>query len=95
MTTRPAIRALVAIPCFNERANILRTLDDLLSHLLKGESLVVDNGSADDTAAVVRAARATTTPCISATSSRQATMRPLRFASRSQSSFSTAASTSA
>ena len=57
MTACPDIRALVAIPCFNERANILRTLDDLLSHLPEGEFLVVDDGGADDTAAAVRAAR--------------------------------------
>lgn len=56
MTTRPAIRALVAIPCFNERDNILRTLDDLLSQVPEVECLVVDDGSADDTAVVVRAA---------------------------------------
>lgn len=57
MTSRPAIRALIAIPCFNEQANVRRTLDDVLTHVPEVECLVVDDGSADDTAAVVRAAR--------------------------------------
>ena len=56
MTARPDIRALVAIPCFNEQANILSTLDDLLTHFPEGAFLVVDDGSADDTTVVVRAA---------------------------------------
>ena len=56
MNTRTGMRTLVAIPCFNERANILRTLDDLRSHAPQVDCLVVDDGSADDTAAALRAA---------------------------------------
>ncbi len=56
MTARSAMRPLVAIPCFNERDNILRTLDDVLAHAPGVECLVVDDGSTDDTAAAVREA---------------------------------------
>ena len=51
------MRSLVAIPCFNERANILLTLDDLLSHVPQVDCLVVDDGSTDDTATALREAR--------------------------------------
>jgi glycosyltransferase involved in cell wall biosynthesis len=50
------MRALVAIPCFNERANILRTLEDLRGHVPQVDCLVVDDGSADDTATALREA---------------------------------------
>ena len=51
------MRALVAIPCFNEEHNILHTLDDLRVHAPGIDCLVVDDGSDDATAAVVREAR--------------------------------------
>lgn len=57
MTPYAAIRALVAIPCFNEGDNILTTLADLRAQAGAVDCLVVDDGSHDDTAAIVRGAR--------------------------------------
>ena len=54
----PAHRTWVVLPAYNEEGAIAPLLDDLLRELAAGESdfgvLVVDDGSADGTAAVVR-----------------------------------------
>ena len=56
MSTDFAIRALVAIPCFNEGDNILATLADLRVQACEVDCLVVDDGSHDDTSGIVRGA---------------------------------------
>jgi glycosyltransferase involved in cell wall biosynthesis len=52
----------VVIPAYNERENILATLENITTALapldLPHEILVVDDGSTDDTAAIVEASRA-------------------------------------
>ena len=57
MTPYAATRALVAIPCFNEGDNILSTLADLRAQAGDFDCLVVDDGSRDDTADIVRRER--------------------------------------
>jgi glycosyltransferase involved in cell wall biosynthesis len=56
MTVRP--RLSIVIPAYNEAANILGTLDNVTRALaplaIEAEILVVDDGSKDDTAALVR-----------------------------------------
>jgi dolichyl-phosphate beta-glucosyltransferase len=58
MSIDPAIRLSVVIPAFNEAQRLPRTLDDVLAYLdaqpYGAEVLVVDDGSVDTTAAVVR-----------------------------------------
>lgn len=50
------MRALVAIPCFNEAHSIVRTLDDLRAHAPEVDMVVIDDGSDDGTSAIVRSA---------------------------------------
>lgn len=56
VSTHLAMRALVAIPCFNERANIMCTLDDLRANVPGVDRLVIDDGSVDGTTAALREA---------------------------------------
>ena len=57
MIAAGGFRTLVAVPCFNERDNVLATLADLFEHAPGVDCLVVDDGSIDGTAALVRDAR--------------------------------------
>ncbi len=57
MTGQPSTGVLVAIPCFDEERNIGRTLADVFAHAGAVDVVVVDDGSDDRTAAVVRDAR--------------------------------------
>jgi hypothetical protein len=51
-------RHLAIVPAYNESASIAATIGDLRAHAPDFDVLVVDDGSADDTAAVARAAGA-------------------------------------
>ncbi len=51
-------RILVILPAFNERLNIARTVDDIRAELPQADILVVNDGSADATAATARDAGA-------------------------------------
>jgi glycosyltransferase involved in cell wall biosynthesis len=50
------LKALVAIPAFNEQASIGRVLADLEAHHALDHVIVIDDGSRDSTAAIARAA---------------------------------------
>ena len=50
------MRPLIAIPCYNESGNILHTLEDVFLHAPDVECVVIDDGSDDGTAALVRSA---------------------------------------
>jgi dolichol-phosphate mannosyltransferase len=50
----PAQRALVIVPTYNERENIARIIERVLAQDPRLEILVVDDGSPDETAAIVR-----------------------------------------
>jgi dolichol-phosphate mannosyltransferase len=52
-STSPAERALVIVPTYNERENIARLIETVLSQDRRLEVLVVDDGSPDGTAAIV------------------------------------------
>lgn len=47
-------RWLVVVPAYNEAASIATVLDDLAEHVPQADVVVIDDGSADDTAAVAR-----------------------------------------
>jgi dolichol-phosphate mannosyltransferase len=53
-----AERALVIVPTYNERENIARLIDSVLAQDSRLEILVVDDGSPDGTADIVRAIKA-------------------------------------
>jgi glycosyltransferase involved in cell wall biosynthesis len=52
------VRTLVFIPAWNEEASISGVIDDVREHIPAADVLVVDDGSADATAATARAAGA-------------------------------------
>ena len=56
--TQAGERALVIIPTYNERENIARLVDEVLSKDARLEILVVDDGSPDGTGAIVDGIRA-------------------------------------
>ncbi len=66
MSTDPAVRLSVVIPAFNEACRLPRTLDDVADYLsrqpYRAEVVVVDDGSSDDTARLVRERPAGSTP---------------------------------
>ncbi|MGH7790635.1 MAG: dolichyl-phosphate beta-glucosyltransferase [Candidatus Binatia bacterium] len=66
MPTDPAIRLSVVIPAFNETQRLPRTLTDVLGYLGRqpygAEVVVVDDGSTDETARLVREWPAAKTP---------------------------------
>ena len=49
-------RVLVAVPAYNEAANIAKVLEDLAQHAGQYDLVVIDDGSTDDTGRIVRAA---------------------------------------
>jgi glycosyltransferase involved in cell wall biosynthesis len=57
------MRALVVVPAWNEARNLPRVLGDLRVHAPGWDVCVVDDGSADETAAVAEAAGATVLRC--------------------------------
>lgn len=66
MASEPAVRLSVVIPAFNEARRLPATLGDVLGYLgrqaYRSEVVVVDDGSRDDTARLVREWPGATTP---------------------------------
>lgn len=58
MTSLPARRIAVLIPCYNEAATIAATVQAFRASLPQAQVYVFDNNSQDDTAAIARAAGA-------------------------------------
>ena len=53
------MRTLIVVPTYNEAANIAEVLERLAEHVPHADILVIDDGSTDETRAIVRAHRQT------------------------------------